>query len=201
MDLNLPTKLLKALEKEATDARISLHAHVLKKLESITPPVACIDVTKVKNGLPKLVEFLNRIPAVHVIAHETTPSAYWWVKFTVDIQHPLAWSVVQALAFVLNEISISEKLPTIFKPTSPPPYLNGGPDESLFWVIESTYNYVDPHEIAQVVEARLPNPVEHIERWRLGNTAEDDEWIPDYPYRPDLPPAQPPPLPPPLPPH
>lgn len=200
MDLNLPAKLLKALEKEAADARISLHAQILKKLESITPPVACIDIAKVKNGLPKLVELLNRIPAVDVIAHEATPSAYWWVKFTVDIQHPLAWCVVQALAFVFNEISISEKLPTIFKPTSPPPYLNGGPDESLFWVVESTYNYIDPHEIAQIVEERLPHPVEQIDQWKLGDTEPDDEWIPDYPYRPELPPAQPPPLPPPLPP-
>ncbi len=197
MELNLPSKVLKALEKEASDARISLHAHIVKKLEGITPPVAFIDIGRVKDGLPKLVAFLNRIPSVNVIAQEVTPSAYWWVKFTVDIEHPLAWSVVQALAFVFNEISITEGLPTVFKPTSPPPYLNGGPDEDLYWVVESTFNYIDPHEIAQIVEGRLPNPVEEVEKWDRGDD-EEEEWIPDYPFRPEAPAAKPPSLPPPL---
>jgi hypothetical protein len=165
MELNLPSKLMKALEKEASDARISLHAHILKKLERMTPPVAFIDSKTVENGLPLLVDILRRIPAIRVISQEVTPSAYWWIKFSVDVQHPLAWRVVQALAFIFNEISLSETLPTIFKPTSPPPYLNGGPDECLFWVIESTFNYIDPSgsRLLPKRDCRIP-----LKKWNHG---------------------------------
>jgi hypothetical protein len=51
------------------------------------------------------------------------------VKFAIDIEHPLAWSVVQELGHVLNYVSLEERLPTVFMPVSPPPYMNGGPDE------------------------------------------------------------------------
>lgn len=191
---------MKALEKEASDARISLHAHILKKLERITPPVAFIDSKTVENALPLLADLLRRVPAVRVISQEVTPSAYWWIKFSVDVEHPLAWRVVQALAFIFNEISISETLPTIFKPTSPPPYLNGGPDECLFWVIESTFNYIDPKWIASVAEERLPHPVEKMESWPdQASEDEEEELIPDYPYRPPMPPPLPATEPPPLP--
>jgi hypothetical protein len=58
------------------------------------------------------------------------------VKLTIDIGHPLAWHVVQELGHVLNYLSTTERLPTTFKPVSPPPYLNGGPRAFLSWVIE-----------------------------------------------------------------
>src|SRR5688500_17345460 len=60
----------------------------------------------------------------------------WWVKFSLDISHRLTWNVVQELGHVLNYLSLNERLPTVFKPVSPPPYLNGGPAEFLSWVIE-----------------------------------------------------------------
>jgi len=72
----------------------------------------------------KLLEFLQRVPAVQT---NTTPSRgfgsgsddqHWWVKFSLDIEHPLAWSVVQELAYVLNALSVQERLPTTFKPVS-----------------------------------------------------------------------------------
>ena len=67
------------------------------------------------------------MPGVRVLSSEVTPDAYWWVKLTIDIADPLAWRVVQELGFVLNDLSLQDKLPTVFKPVSPPPYLNGGP--------------------------------------------------------------------------
>jgi len=39
MDLELPSKLHKALEREASDAGRSLHAYIIEKLESVTPPI------------------------------------------------------------------------------------------------------------------------------------------------------------------
>lgn len=165
MELNLPSKLALSLEREAAEANYTLHAHIIKKLESITPPVEAVDRKVLKQGLPKLVSFLSKVPGVRVLSSDLTADAFWWVKLDIDLDSPLAWSVVQELGFVLNYLSVSEQLPTVFKPVSPPPYLNGGPKQFLSWVIESTYNYIDPAWIAEALEGRLPRPVEDHGNW------------------------------------
>ena len=163
--LELPKKLKKALQKEADDAHLSLNAHILKKLEGITPPVEYIDKSILKKGLPKLVDYLNRIPSVSVMSCKVTKDAFWWIKLEIDICNDYSWHAVQELGFVLNHISIAEPMPTIFKPVSPPPYMNGGPEEFLSWIIESTFNYIDPNWVKETLESRLPNPVDNLEEW------------------------------------
>lgn len=58
----------------------------------------------------KLVEYLQRVPA---IKGEIGPGGLeptgWWVKFTIDVGHPLAWSTVQQLGHVLNYISVDDR--------------------------------------------------------------------------------------------
>ncbi|MFO0991389.1 MAG: hypothetical protein U1E67_05610 [Hyphomicrobiales bacterium] len=90
----------------------------------------------------KIVGFLCRIPAVE---HNDTPSlgiasgdhrsGGWSVTFSLDIDHQLAWHVVQALGFVLNDLSLSERLPTVSNLCRHPHDMNGGPKEYLSWVI------------------------------------------------------------------
>ena len=74
-----------------------------------------------------LESYLGSVPGVEVLGRGHDDSGGWWVKFSIDIEHPLAWHVVQELGHVLNYISVDERLPTVFKPVSPPSYLNGGP--------------------------------------------------------------------------
>ncbi|AUT49838.1 hypothetical protein [Achromobacter sp. AONIH1] len=165
MELTLPGKLHKALEREAQDAKRTLHAHLVRKLENVTPPIDTIDPRPLHANLPRLTAYLDRVPGVRVLSSEVTPDAYWWVKLTIDIADPLAWRVVQELGFVLNDLSLEDKLPTVFKPVSPPPYLNGGPEECLAWVIESSWNYIDPGWIADTLEGYLPRPVDQPGSW------------------------------------
>ncbi len=115
--------------------------------------------------LSGLTAFLRRIPAVSVISSGIQDDTFWWVKLEIDIESPLAWNVVQELGFVLNYISVEERLPTVFMPISPPPYMNGGPKEFLSWVIESTATDVDPNLIAKTLEERLPFPVDDLSNW------------------------------------
>lgn len=140
------------------------------------------------NGMRMLVGYLNRLPATRVIstsedddneaadiaaiirqessiAEDAAAGGRWWVKLTIDIRAHMAWHVVQELGHVLNFISLNERLPTVFKPTSAPPYLNGGPDAFLGWVIESTADDVDPGYVAEMLEGRLPKPVDDIGEW------------------------------------
>ena len=124
-----------------------------------------------------LIGFLARIPAVET--NDTTSRGFgagegengWWVKFSIDIDHALAWHAVQELGCVLNYLSINERLPTVFKPVSPAPYLNGGPEEFLSWVIEG--KDMPPGTVAKWLEERLPKPVEDEAAW-LGESDEDD---------------------------
>ena len=112
-----------------------------------------------------LKSYLAKVPAISDISTGFSGDGYWWVKFTIDIEHPLAWSVVQeSWQHVLNYVSLEERLPALFMPVSPPPYMNGGPRDFLSWVIESKSKDFKPEKCAEWLEGRLPQPVTDIEK-------------------------------------
>jgi hypothetical protein len=113
-----------------------------------------------------LESYLLRIPGVVGPIGKGKEDGRWWVKFTIDLDHPLAWNVVQELGTVLNYLSVTERLPTVFMPVSPPSYLNGGPHEFLAWVIESKHVDFKPGTCAKWLEGRLPRPVEDLTQWQ-----------------------------------
>jgi hypothetical protein len=116
--------------------------------------------------LQPLVAYIESLPAVQQpVGHGQEPDGRWWVKFGIATEHALAWRVVQELAHVLNSVSIEERLPTVFKPVSPPPYMNGGPEQFLSWVIECNDPNFSPADAAQWLEGRLPRPVEDLSQW------------------------------------
>jgi hypothetical protein len=118
-----------------------------------------------------LVAFLKRVPSLEKhIGSGPLDGGGWWVKFGIDIAHPLAWRTVQELGHVLNYVSISERLPTKFMPVSPPPYMNGGPADFLSWVIECQDSTFSPMMAAEWLEDRMPVPVEDASAW----VVEDD---------------------------
>ena len=96
-----------------------------------------------------------RLPRLWKLAHQKLGS----------LNYHLAWSVVQELGYVLNDLSLDERLPTNFMPVSPPPYMNGGPDDFLSWVIESREIGFTPSLCASWLESRLPQPVEDVSAW------------------------------------
>ena len=119
----------------------------------------------------RLLAFLARVPSIVV---NDTPSrgigtgtvgGNWWVKFAIDVDHPLAWHVVQELGHVLNSLSLDEPLPTTFRPVSPPPYMNGGPRDFLSWLVECPEGTLTPDTVAEWLEGRLPRPVDDPEAW------------------------------------
>jgi hypothetical protein len=121
----------------------------------------------------KLLNFIAKLPAIDLPAGKKSigfgrfDNSNWWMKFTLDTTHPLAWRHVQELGYVLNYVSVEEQLPTVFMPVSPPPYLNGGV-EFLSWVIESTDPSFTPDDCAKWLKGRLPSPVNDLEVWKIG---------------------------------
>jgi hypothetical protein len=127
----------------------------------------------------ELETYLRRIPAIESSMRACTfgkgrfDNGNWWVKFSIDIDHPIAWQVIQELGNVLNYLSVKERLPTVFMPVSPPSYLNGGPREFLAWVIESTSHEFTPNLCSEWLQGRLPQPVEDLSQWRFRDQAEE----------------------------
>jgi hypothetical protein len=120
----------------------------------------------------KLVDYLRQVPAIRSkdtptsgIGSGSFADGGWWIKFDIDTDHRLAWATVQELGYVLNYLSIDERLPTVFKPVSPPPYLNGGPRDFLSWVIECSTDDMAPDAIFGWLESRLPKPVSDPSAW------------------------------------
>ena len=56
-----------------------------------------------ETALQPLKEYLSEIPGiVGSLGSGIFDDGRWWVKFAIDIQHELAWRVVQELGHVLN---------------------------------------------------------------------------------------------------
>ncbi len=137
----------------------------LRALEAIENAEAMQDTT-LHPKFKTLSDFINKTPSARFSSAGEIPDVKgWWVKLSIDIDHPLAWNVIQEYAHVLNELSLSERLPTIFKPVSPPPYMNGGPRDFLSWVIECPVPDQPPGTIMKWLESRLPAPVDGSSSW------------------------------------
>ncbi|MCB0648988.1 MAG: hypothetical protein KDC49_20100 [Saprospiraceae bacterium] len=121
-----------------------------------------------KRVFKSLIDYLEKVPAIKSpIAMGFDDKGLWWIKFRIDIENEYAWSVIQELGCVVNYLSMNERLPTVFYPVSPAPYLNGGPAEFLSWVIETKDKDFKPGNLKKWLEGRLPNPVDDLEQWIL----------------------------------
>lgn len=118
----------------------------------------------------RLSAFLKKVPSIGekgLIAYGSDGQQAWWIKFQLNIEHPLAWQTVQEMGHVLNYLSTNERLPTQFLPVSPPPYMNGDAKEFLAWVIQCNHVDFPPDIVAEWLEGRLPNPVEDEIKWKI----------------------------------
>lgn len=169
----LSDELSARVRRKAAQEGVSPEELIVSTLDRVIVPEENLVPGVLEDGLDRLQAFLARIPAIEVISASKAKVPIWWIKFDIDLRSAIAWHVVQNLAFVLNDICISECLPTVFKPKSPPPYLNGGPREFLHWVIEATIPLLNAGVITDFLEERLPSPVEDEKAWLIGDDEEN----------------------------
>ncbi|GIW91504.1 MAG: hypothetical protein KatS3mg109_1936 [Pirellulaceae bacterium] len=165
LSLTLTPEIDDRLHKEAEQLGMSREERVQELLKYGIASAENLEPGFIPKRLEELKQFVSQIPGVDVISISEPDESRSWVKLKIDINSKTAWHVVQNLAYVLNELSVTETLPTTFKPTSPPPYLNGGPDEFLFWVIEADIPFLDPSAITAYLKQRLPDPVTDEKAW------------------------------------
>jgi hypothetical protein len=167
--LSIPKELAERLDAECEALKTNAEARILQALECNVAPAENLKRGWLPSRLKSLNDFLRRIPGITWSAVSPESDPRWWIKFSIDLKSEFAWHIVQELGFVLNYISIEERLPTVFMPVSPPPYANGGPNEFLSWIIESKIPFLDPEYVRKTLEGRLPNPVDDRAMWREGN--------------------------------
>jgi hypothetical protein len=165
ISLSLPDELERRITAEACQLGKSTEERIIDALEGSIAPAQNLEPGFLTEGLSRLEAFIRSIPCVTWLSVSKADEPYWWLKFDIDIRSPVAWHVVQALGSVLNYLSIEERLPTVFMSVSPPPYLNGGPEQFLSWAIEAKIPFLDAGYIAEVLEGRLPQPVDNLEQW------------------------------------
>ena len=158
-------QLDRRIREEASRLGKSREERVIELLDYGIAAASNLEPGFVPERLEELKRFLSEIPGVQVLSISEPDELRWWVKLQIDTASPSAWHVVQGLGYVLNELSLTERLPTTFKPVSPPPYLNGGPDEFLCWVIEANIPFFDPKVATGYLKQRLPKPVTDEEAW------------------------------------
>lgn len=128
-----------------------------------------------KADLTPLTDYISEMPAIApTISSESDEEGRWFVKFQINIHHTLAWRVVQELSNVVNLLSNDERLPTIFYPVSPPPYMNGGPEECLSWVIQCGDPEFTPSDLVEWLVERLPSPVDDEFAWNIEDEEEEE---------------------------
>jgi plasmid stability protein len=163
--VDLPDALAARLHDEARLLGKSPENYAVEILQSAVAPAENHQAGALASGLEKLRSVLTRIPAVRVLSSSDGTQPYWYVKLAIDIRSKIAWHIIQELGFVLNYLSLEERLPTVFMPVSPPPYLNGGPEDFLAWVIEAKLPFVDAGVVAEILEGRLPRPIDDEQQW------------------------------------
>jgi hypothetical protein len=165
LSLTLTPEIDARLRKEAKGLNMSREERVQELLNYGIAPASNLEPGFIPEHLEDLKQFVSQIPGVDVMGTSDPDDSRWWVQLRIDRNSETAWHVIQNLAYVLNDLSVTERLPTTFKPTSPPPYLNGGPDEFLSWVIEADIPFLGPSVITAYLKQRLPDPVTDEKEW------------------------------------
>ena len=167
MTINIPDDLATRLEQEAGGLNITIEERLTDILGKSLAPENNFDKDFIQAGLEKIETLLIKIPCIQSVATSDIGEPFWWLKFTIDINSKIAWIVVQELGHILNYLSVNDKLPTTFYPVSPPPYMNGGPEDFLSWVIEPVIPYVETNNIYAYIEGRLPEDYDKEDSWLL----------------------------------
>jgi hypothetical protein len=118
-----------------------------------------------------LLESLRTVPAIHdPIGSGVGTEVRWWVKFGIDIAHPLAWNVVQELTRSELSVARGTAADRIHASLAAAVY-DEGPKDFLSWVIESTDSQFTPGDCAEWLKGRLPRPLSDPAQW---NTEDQD---------------------------
>ena len=167
MTITIPSNLAARLEQESARLNTTLEERLAEILGRNLAPEKNFEREYIQSGLEKIKILLKSIPCINHVTTSSIGEPFWWLKFSIDIDSRIGWTVVQEFGHILNYLSVNDKLPTIFYPVSPPPYMNGGPRDFLSWVIEPVIPFVDTNYIFDFLIGRLPKEYEKEESWLL----------------------------------
>lgn len=167
MTITIPDDLAERLIQEANGLNKTVEERLTDILNRNLALQKNFDKDYIQAGLENIKTLLAKVPCVQSVTTSGKGEALWWIKFGIDINSRIAWIVVQELGHILNYLSVDDKLPTSFYPVSPPPYMNGGPEDFLSWIIEPVIPFVDTNNVFDYLDGRLPENYDKEENWLL----------------------------------
>lgn len=111
----------------------------------------------IRDGCAKIIAALSTIPLVEDLSWSGVDYRFWWVRFGIRCQSPLAWGVIRRLAWALNT-SVLERWrrePFVLKPDREETLSEEENKEVIYWVIASTAPLLDPAEVAEDLQMVL----------------------------------------------
>lgn len=128
-----------------------------------------------REGRKKIIDLLSQIPCLHNFKSSGIDFRYWWIRFVVDEESPIAARVVRRLAYLLNTECAEMMLPTVFMPTPEEPT-----DGPMTWEIASTAARLNPADVERWLRDNLPQPLSDTDAWlRLGEDPGTDVAAPE----------------------
>lgn len=87
---------------------------------------------------------------------------HWWVQFKMDLKVEPAANIVRALAAFLNTDALQS---WGYKPFVFTPEFGADSSPTLAWQIETLVSMVNPSEVAEYLEGRLPPEYHKVRSW------------------------------------
>ena len=122
----------------------------------------------IQNGCERLGATLAKVPLVSDFSWSGIQHRYWWARFAIACDDPLAWGVIRRLAYCLNSsvLELWRAQPFVFKPEGEETLFHARRRDVIYWTIESTVPLLDPAEVA-----------DHLEMVLLSEIADEKDWL------------------------
>ena len=112
----------------------------------------------------EMIGLLSKAPAISYGDSTATigPDGEWSITFSIDIDHPVGWRVVQKFADLLNDPIESGGI-AMFHPSPRDEFC---PDGRMRWVIGGHTSRIAPKEFALMLYSGLPHPLHDVRVWQ-----------------------------------
>src|SRR5436305_5508933 len=108
MTIIIPDDIAERLSKEASALNTTVEECLADILGKSLAPQKNFDKGYIQQGLQNIKALLTKIPCIQFVSTSEIGTPFWWLKFSIDINSQIAWTVVQELGQILNYLSIEE---------------------------------------------------------------------------------------------
>lgn len=116
----------------------------------------------IRDGCERLRKVLLALPGAHGWKWSGVEHRYWWIGFQLDPQTPVYSKIIRTLAAYLNTDLLQS---WGYKPFVFTPEFGADSSKEVWWHIHTLVSMVEPAEVAEYLEQRLPEQYSDPRTW------------------------------------